>query len=145
MPDRLTVAVLGGGSFGTVIANVIANNGYKTYLWLRDAEKAVRCQRTRENAEYLPDYRFAETLIATADINRAVAESSTVFISVPSSSFREVVRPLSALLMPDTHIISTTKGIEPKGFTLMSQILEQELANFPIGLMPPVSDTSMLN
>jgi glycerol-3-phosphate dehydrogenase (NAD(P)+) len=135
MSNCLTLAVLGGGSFGTVIANTIANNGYKTYLWMRDAEKAARCQQMRENAEYMPGYKFAETLTATADINQAVAESSTVFISVPSASFREVIRPLKRLLMPDTYMISTTKGIEPKGFTLMSQILEQELVGFPIGVL----------
>jgi glycerol-3-phosphate dehydrogenase (NAD(P)+) len=141
MSNCLTLAVLGGGSFGTVIANTIASNGYETYLWMRDVEKATRCQKTRENAEYLPGYKFAETLTVTADINRVVAESTTVFISVPSSSFREVICPLKTMLMPGTYIISTTKGIESnkgiesKGFTLMSQILKQELPGFPIGVL----------
>ena len=135
MSDSSTITVLGGGSFGTVIANVIASNGYTTYLWFRDPEKAANCQRLRENSDYLPGYKFADTLIATADIEEAIAASDTVFVSVPSASFRDVVSQLKPLLSTDTRIISTTKGIEPKGFTLMSQILEQELPDSPIGVL----------
>ena len=135
MSDRPTVTVLGGGSFGTVVANVIAGNGYATYLWMRDSAKALQCQRARENKNYLPGYKLADALTITADIEQAAAASNTVFVSVPSASFRDVVGQFKTLLLPGTHIISTTKGIEPKGFTFMSQILEQELPHFPIGVL----------
>ena len=135
MPDRLTVAVLGGGSFGTVVANVIAGNGYDTYLWMRDSAKASECQQARENKNYLPGYKLADKLTITADIEQTAAASNTVFVSVPSASFRDVVDQFKTFLIPGTHIISTTKGIEPKGFTFMSQILEQELPHFPIGVL----------
>src|SRR5690606_22300772 len=49
--------------------------------------------------------------------------------------FRDVVRRIAPLLQPDAVVISTAKGIEPDGFTLMSQILEQELPNHRIGVL----------
>jgi len=135
MSKELTIAVLGGGSFGTAIANIIAVNGHHTYLWMRDSNKAERSQRTRENAEYLPGYQLDDNLTLTSDLEGAVINSDVVFISVPSQSFRSVTQQVAPLLKADAIVVSTTKGIEPKGFTLMSQILEQELNDVHIGVL----------
>jgi len=132
---ELTIAVLGGGSFGTAIANIIALNGHSTFLWMRDTERAERCQSERENHEYLPDYKLSDNLDITADLEGAVANSDVVFISVPSKSFREVTRKAAHYLQANTIVISTTKGIEPGGFTLMGEILEQELSDVRIGVV----------
>lgn len=135
MQSGLTVAVLGGGSFGTAIANIIAHNQHTTYLWMRSEEHAKVCQEARENIQYLPGYRLADNLTITADLGLAVANSDLVFISIPTHSFRSVARSIRPLLRPNAIVISTAKGIEPEGFTLMSQILEQELPNHPIGVL----------
>lgn len=130
-----TITVLGGGSFGTAIANIIATNGHPTFLWMRDEERAETCQGDRENAAYLPGYEFSPLLTATADLEQAVRASTIVFISIPSSSFRQLARRIAPLLGPGAMVISTTKGIEAENFTLMSQILEQELPDVPIGVL----------
>ncbi|MBU3070307.1 NAD(P)H-dependent glycerol-3-phosphate dehydrogenase [Aestuariicella sp. G3-2] len=135
MSNELTIAVLGGGSFGTAIANIIAVNGHHTYLWMRDAERAARSQASRENPEYLPGYVLDDNITMTADLELAVSKSDVVFISVPSSSFRDVTRQVAPFLKPDAIVISTTKGIESENFTLMSQILEQELSQVRIGVL----------
>lgn len=135
MVSEDTIAVLGGGSFGTAIANIIATNGHPTYLWMRNQARAEACQQDRENAAYLPGYAFSPQLTVTADFERAVSASTVVFISVPSGAFREVARRLAPLLKRDAMVISTTKGIEAQNFTLMSQILEQELPGVPIGVL----------
>lgn len=135
MASGETITVLGGGSFGTAIANIIATNGHPTFLWMRDQERAETCQRDRENAAYLPGYRFSPQLTVTADLEQAVRASTIVFISVPSSSFRQIARRIAPLLQTGAMVISTTKGIEAEGFTLMSQILEQELSGVSIGVL----------
>lgn len=129
------ISVLGGGSFGTAIANITAANGHPTWLWMRDSVRAGQCQSERENADYLPGQRFHDNLTATADLQQAVGESSIVFIAVPSDGFRQVARQISPLLRPGAMVISTTKGIEAQGFTLMSQILEQETPQAAIGVL----------
>ena len=135
MTERLTLAVLGGGSFGTAIANIIAANGNNTFLWMRDTDRANKAQAARENPEYLPGYALHDNLTVTDDLALAVANSDVVVISVPSKSFREVTKRVAPHLKPNTIVISTTKGIEGESFLLMSQILEQELSNVRIGVL----------
>jgi len=135
MSDALTVAVLGGGSFGTAIANIIAANGNNTYLWMRDSERAARCQKARENPEYLPGYKLHDNLKITANLLECVEASDLVTLSVPSKSFREVARLVAPKLQVNTIVLSTTKGIEGESFMLMSQILEEELKHVRIGVL----------
>lgn len=135
MTQKVSVAVLGGGSFGTAIANIIAANHTPTYLWVRDEVVAAECQATRVNSRYLPDVTLAGELLITADLAQAVGASDLIFVSIPSHSFRTVTQQMRPHLRPNAIVISTAKGIEPEGFTLMSQILEQELPKHRIGVL----------
>jgi glycerol-3-phosphate dehydrogenase (NAD(P)+) len=135
MPDSCTVAVLGGGSFGTVIANIVACNDNRVRLWLRNDERAQSINRQRQNAEYLPGYLLHEKLEATASLAHAVSGVDVLFVAVPSSSFRAVVRELAGHVSQQALVISLTKGIEPGGFRLMSEILAQEMPANPRGVL----------
>jgi glycerol-3-phosphate dehydrogenase (NAD(P)+) len=135
MPDPHVVAVLGGGSFGTVIANIIAGNGNRVSLWLRNEERANSINLHRQNLEYLPDYLLDDKLWATTALEQAVAGVDIVLVAVPSKSFREVVRDVSGLVSTDTLLISLTKGIEASGFRLMSEILQEEMPDNPRGVL----------
>lgn len=131
MPRTHRVAVLGGGSFGTVIANLVAVNGHRVCLWLRNEERVEAINRDRENAEYLPGYRLHDRLRATTSLDEAVSDIDILLVAVPSASFREVVRAIARHLSPETLVVSLTKGIEAPGFYLMSEILAQELPDNP--------------
>ncbi len=132
---KYRVAILGGGSFGTAIANIIAGNGHGACLWIRDQARAQQCRTTRRNAVYLPDYPLEETLVFESDLEKCVADCEVVVIAIPSLSFRDVAKQVAPLLKPGTMVVSTTKGIEFGSFTLMSQILEQELGDVKIGVL----------
>ena len=135
MSEACTVAVLGGGSFGTVIGNIIAGNGHQVRLWLRNPVRAEEINRKHENSDYLPGYALDSKLVATCVLAEAVAGVDIVFVAVPSKSFRNVVRDLALLLPEQTIVISLTKGIEPGGFRLMSEILREELPENPRGVL----------
>jgi len=135
MTRTTRIAVLGGGSFGTAIANMIAHNGYPVTLWMRSEENAARCRDTRENTPYLPGYRLHDSLVITSDMPGALAGAEVVFFSIPSKSFREVARAAAPLLPPGVIAISTAKGIEEEGFKLMSQVLEEELREPRVGVI----------
>jgi glycerol-3-phosphate dehydrogenase (NAD(P)+) len=103
---------------------------------MRSAEQAEVCESRRQNERYLPGYRLHEQLVITSDLAQAVTGADLVFVSIPSHSFRMVTRQFKPLLGEDTIVVSTAKGLEPEeGFTLMSQILEQELPGHPIGVL----------
>jgi glycerol-3-phosphate dehydrogenase (NAD(P)+) len=135
LAQNKTVVVLGGGSFGTAVANVIASNGFTTHLWMRDPVKAQATQVSRENSTYLPGYRLADGLVVSSDLAATVICADILFVSVPSSAFREVTQLARPHMKPGLMVISTTKGISRDGFTLMSEILAEEL----IGHVPDIS------
>ena len=131
----MQVAVLGGGSFGTAISNIVAANGYAAALWFRDAERAATAQRERVNRHYFPDYPLHDNLTITCDLKAALSSAEVVVMAIPSASFRAVARSVAPLLAPHSKVISATKGIEAPSFTLMSEVLRQELPGAAVGVL----------
>lgn len=121
----MQVGIIGGGNFGTAIANIIAHNGNRTHLWMRDPAQVADTQAARENRRYLPGHPLAPEINPTHDLAEAVRGSDAVFVSVPSASFRSVAEQLKPLLEPRSALVSVTKGIEADGFLMMSQILAE--------------------
>ncbi|MCH8530505.1 MAG: NAD(P)H-dependent glycerol-3-phosphate dehydrogenase [Saccharospirillum sp.] len=130
-----TIAVLGGGSFGTAVANIAANNGLQVSLWMRSEKQAEDIRLNRENSRYLPGYPLHERLHPELDLAKAVDQADVVFVAVPSKAFRTVVEQCVPLLKPDAALVSLTKGIEPGTFKLMSQILQELVPGRDIGVI----------
>ncbi|KZY61055.1 glycerol-3-phosphate dehydrogenase [Oleiphilus sp. HI0071] len=135
MSDCKRIAVLGGGSFGTVIANIAAENGYIVTLWMRSEEAVQQITDSRINQRYLPDLVLHENLNATTDLKLAITDAQLIFFAIPSKSFRDVVERVSGYVDSDQMVISTTKGIEPGTLNLMSDILRAELPHNRVGVM----------
>jgi len=143
----MEVAILGGGNFGTAIANIVASNGYPTHLWMRDEAQVAECRSERENRRYLPGHLLVDLVEPTADLQQAVGRSSLIIVSVPSASFREVAEQMARHASSDDVFVSATKGIErtePEeigadgsrgGFKLMSQILAEVTGSDRIGVL----------
>jgi glycerol-3-phosphate dehydrogenase (NAD(P)+) len=129
----MKVAILGGGNFGTAVANIVAGNGHPTALWMRDADQAEETERLRENRRYLPGYRLSDLIEPTANLDDAVAGAAVVFVSVPSASFRQVARRAAVHVDASTCLVSATKGIQADGFRLMSQILGEAMPANAVG------------
>ena len=129
------VAVIGGGSFGTVIANISALNGHQVRFWMRSKEQAQEVNTRHENSHYLAGYRLSDNVVATWHMAEVMADSSLIFVAVPSDSFRSVVRQMVACLTQPVMLVSTTKGIEAGSFKLMSQILAEEAPDAGIGVL----------
>ncbi len=129
------VAVLGGGSFGTVIANMVAANAFPVTLWMRSERNSKRLLQSGENTAYLPGYQLSQSLQISSDLHAAVANADVVFFAVPSSSYRSLAEEARDMLKPGTFLISTAKGIESDTFMLPSQILEQLIPQCDIGVI----------
>ncbi|MEJ2044408.1 MAG: NAD(P)H-dependent glycerol-3-phosphate dehydrogenase [Reinekea sp.] len=129
------VTVLGGGSFGTAIANIAAINHHNVTLWMRSEKQAEDILNNRENSHYLPGYQLQPNLSPSLDLKAAVAEADYVFVAVPSKAFRSVVEEMIGHLPGHTRLISLTKGIEPHSFKLMSQILHDVAPSHEIGVI----------
>ena len=129
------IAVLGGGSFGTVIANILAANGHATTLWMRSAAQAQQVASSGENAAYLPGYKLDSRLVVTADLAQSLKGADSVFFAIPSSAFRSVAKQVKPFIASGAILVSMAKGIEAETFLLPSQILESELPGHPVGVI----------
>ncbi|WP_264297417.1 NAD(P)H-dependent glycerol-3-phosphate dehydrogenase [Salinicola avicenniae] len=133
--ERMQVAVLGGGSFGTAIASIAADNGAEVRQWLRDETLVEQINREHRNGRYLPEYPINENVVASTDLAWTVAEAAVVFIAIPSKAFRAVLRQVREHLRPEQILVTTTKGIQAEGFKLMSQLIEEETGSPHIGVL----------
>ena len=128
-------AVIGGGSFGTVVANIMADNDIQTVQCMRNAETAESINSQHENPRYLPGVKLNPSLTATTDIHASILDADIVVISVPSSSVREVMESIASALKPEQVLLTTTKGIEHERFLLMSQVIREVCPNNPIAVL----------
>lgn len=133
--DAKQVAVLGGGSFGTSIANILADNGCQVRLWMRNEDTVRDIATLHENTRYLPGKKLNPTIAPTTCLQTAVESSDIVFVAIPSKAFKTVVSQAAQWLNPDKILVSTTKGIGEEGFKLMSQILQENTPCERIGVL----------
>ena len=125
--EQKRVAVIGAGSWGTTLANHLAERGHPVMLWARDKQLALRLQNERENATYLPGISLQPKVTPTSNV-KAVACSASVFISaLPSHAVRTVWRLMAPLLPRGAMLVSATKGIEAESLLTMSQVLREIL------------------
>ena len=123
------VAVLGGGSFGTVLANLAASNGYKVSLWVRDSEQALRINSEGANTSYHPELKLSENILASENLNEVVKDAAVVFIATPSIVFEQIVNRLSQSIEDDAYLISCTKGILDDPFRPLSEVILSKMNN----------------
>nr|WP_305883337.1 NAD(P)H-dependent glycerol-3-phosphate dehydrogenase [Brevibacillus ruminantium] len=123
----LDVAVVGAGSWGTALASVFADNGYRVSLWMRDSKLAEHVNKHHVNKKYLPDVRLSEQIIASADVREVVQGKPVVLLAVPSHAMRTVTRELAPYLDPDVLLIHATKGFEMETLKRMSEVIGEEI------------------
>src|SRR5690554_2850985 len=128
-------AVIGGGSFGTVVANIMADNDIKTVQWMRNAKTAESINTLHENPKYLPGVKLNPSLTATTDISASIVDADIIVISVPSQSVREVIQSIASEIKPHQVLLSTTKGIKHERFLLMSQVIHEVCPENPVAVL----------
>lgn len=121
-----TIAVVGAGSWGTALAILLAEQGRRATLWVREPELAEEMARTRINSRFLPGHRLPPAVEPTNDLSRA-ASSKTVVSVVPTFGVRDVLRGLEPRLEPGTLLVTASKGIEMESLQTVSAIMAEEV------------------
>ncbi len=134
MTQQQPIAVLGGGSFGTAIANLLAQNGHRVLHWMRDPVQAEAIRTQRENPRYLKGVKVLDGVEPTTELPAVLSACELAFVALPSSALRQVLQPVSGLLAGKL-LVSTTKGIEAQTFKLMSEIIEEVAPKARIGVL----------
>lgn len=117
------IAVIGGGSWGTSLAWLLADNHRPVRLWLYEPELVEAIRTTHENPRYLPGVPLPPLIEATASLKEAVDGCRFVVFVVPSHVTRRIFTELAPHLSPATPIVIATKGIENDSLLLMADVL----------------------
>ena len=127
--EAAKVSVLGGGSWGTALAKVLADKGDPVSLWCRRPELAEDINRDRVNRHYLPGVTLPSELTATSNIQDSLRDASLVLFVSPSHGTRDVARAAKPFIPKGVPVVSATKGIENESLMFVDEILTEELAN----------------
>src|SRR5471030_227302 len=117
------IAVLGGGAWGTALANVTARAGRKVTLWVYDAANAEQLAQQRES-KFLRGVRIEDSIAVTRDLVEA-ARAEAILLVVPAQAMRSVVKALGATIAPRTPIIACAKGIEHGTHKFMTEVIAE--------------------
>ena len=131
---NLKAALLGGGSWGTTVASLIARNAPVT-LWARDDATVTEINTEHSNSKYLPGARLNSRLVATGSIEDAVASCDVLVMGIPSQHFRHVLEQAREHLRPWVPVISLTKGLELSTRMRMTEVVNEVLPGHPVGVL----------
>lgn len=130
-----TIGVVGGGSWGTTLAHLIASNGAPVLQWIRDPDVAEAVNRRHENPRYLTGHALHPGLVATTALQEVGRTCRLILVIVPSHSAREVARELGDHLDGSQLLVHGIKGIEPGTYRRVSEILREETCVRRIGVL----------
>jgi glycerol-3-phosphate dehydrogenase len=120
------IAVLGAGTWGIAIASLLANNGHKVDVYVRDLAKAKTYKKTR-SYDKLPGLSLDASINFYNDIDSTIKDKDIIVFAIPSNAFREVAHSVIKKTSGKEYLITLTKGMEDKTLYTMSEIIEDEL------------------
>ena len=123
----MKIGVIGAGSWGTTLANVLAKKGYQVCLWAYEADLVETMTKTRVNDLYLDGFPLSENLTFTNELVEAATGKELVLLVPPSQIMRKVLEQLKPVLCKDCLLVSASKGIENDSLLTMSEVLEEVL------------------
>ena len=131
---NLNAGLLGGGSWGTTVAALIARNASIT-MWARDQGTVDEINSRHTNSKYLPDAKLPAEIRATSDIEEAIASMDVIVMGIPSQSFRGVLEQIKPHIRPWVPIISLSKGLELSSGKRMTELINEVLPGHPAGVL----------
>jgi len=121
------VAVVGAGSWGTALANLLARKGVPVIVWSHEADVAEGIEREHRNPRYLAEVELDPRLRATAHMAEAVDGAEVVVSVSPSHVVRAVMSQAARSMRADALVVSASKGIETDTLETMDGVLEDVL------------------
>ena len=129
-----SVSVIGGGAWGTALAQMLAAVGRLTRIWAREEEVITAINSRHCNDIYLPNVTLSTKVKATSNLAEA-AETDVLLLVAPAQFIRPVAKALSKHLRPDLPVIICAKGIELGSHALMSEVITETLPENPLAIL----------
>ena len=122
----MQIGVVGAGSWGTTLADMLARNGHDVRLWAREAEVVESIRKDRINAVFLRDSPLQESIEVSGEIAEVVSNAEIVVSAAPSHAVRAVGQQIAdAIGSAAPLVVSVSKGLEPGTHHTMTHVLEE--------------------
>ena len=130
------IAVVGGGAWGTALADLLARKGEQVTLWAREPEVVESINQRHVNDIFLPGAPLAPTLGAARDIRAVVRDADVIVSAAPSHAVRPVMTQVAGSLKGKPLVVSASKGLDPEKLERPSAVLSEVLpAGTPIAVL----------
>jgi glycerol-3-phosphate dehydrogenase (NAD(P)+) len=130
----MTVAIIGGGSWGMALSVHLGRLGGDVRLWVREPEIVDAITRTRRNAWYLSDVDVPPAVRATGDLAEALEGAGLVLIAVPSEFVAGLLKHIGHL-RSGVPILSATKGLDPEHHVRMTELIVDRFPGAPVAAL----------
>lgn len=121
------VAVVGGGAWGTALANHLATKGDEVMMWAFEPSVVEDINTRHRNELFLPDAPLAPSLRATGSIAEAVQHAELIVSAPPSHVARRVMSDAAKSIRSGSVVVSASKGLEPGSLKRMTEVLGEVL------------------
>ena len=125
------IGVIGAGSWGTALANTLANKGHQVKIWDINQDHLKSMEEFRENKAFLPEVKLHENIIISYTIEDTLKDGDIGLFSVPAQHFRQALTGALPYLSKEMVLVNVAKGIEQKTLLTMSQIAEEVAPEIP--------------
>lgn len=122
------ILVLGAGTWGSVIADLLVMNGHSVTCWGRNKNKIDKLTNYHIH-DNLSEIVFSDKISFTTDFDSSFEDKEIIIYAIPSTSFREIVHNSLKFIDSKKYLVSLTKGMEKSTLYTMSEIIEDELKN----------------
>jgi glycerol-3-phosphate dehydrogenase (NAD(P)+) len=129
------IGVIGGGSWGTALAILLANKNNEVHIWVRNKSQLKQMKELRENKAYLPDVLIPDEISITNDVSEAIYNKDLVVLAVPSQAIRKVLEENKNVFKKEQIIVNVAKGIETHTLLRISEIVGEILPDNPYGIL----------
>lgn len=121
------IAVLGPGSWGSALAQVLAENGHEVTIWGNNPAQIDEINTYHTNRHYLPNLKLPDTIVGEKDLAKAVKDADAVLFVVPTKAMRSVAHEFAKVCENTPYIIHASKGLEQGSHKRISEILYEEI------------------
>lgn len=129
-----TIGIIGGGAWGTALAQVYATAGKNVILWAREEDVVSSINTKHENLLFLPGVPVSTNIKATNNLADA-AKADALLMVTPAQYLRLTLDHIKPHLNEETPLVICAKGVEIKTGILMSQIVAEVMPQSPLAIL----------